>query len=735
MLIIKPNDTSMGLLQLLSIVALLCPVYGKISKISVDSDRFFECANGHYVQRVWMCDGEDDCHDNSDETADVCLRKWQCRDDEFTCRDNGLCVPLRLTCDREPDCADKSDEDPQMCHKTSAECPDDQFKCSAKQCIPSHWVCDGYPQCENALDEAHCVRNCTENQFACGDGKCIEKAFFCDGELDCDNGRDEENCPQEKCPHNEFTCDDGSCQPMRFVCDGDVDCADGSDEKNCTAQHKTKICNSNEFECPSRDQCIHQSWVCDGEEDCPDGGDESPEVCSKVCAHGMFQCADKMCVPGVARCDGVADCDDGSDELHCKSGSKCGADEIDCGTVCLDASKACNGVRECANGADESPLCNVNECATENGGCDHICVDDVIGHHCKCRDGYKLGTNSTCVDVDECAEHYGSCSQICTNSIGSFSCSCHQDYAIDPNDVTRCKSNVKNAYVIFARREDIRKIPISDDQIPSIIVNVTSRSTALDFHYEAQEIYWSDEMELTIYKSDVDGLTPKKAVISDNLGKVDGLAVDWVHGNLYWTDTTKKTVEVSNLGGLHRKTLIKGGLEEPRALVLDPEEGWIFWTDWGKNAKIERSGLDGSNRKTIVSNAIRWPNGITLDYDQKRVYWVDAKLASIFSCDYFGLNRRLVVKSDEFLHHPYSVTLFEDFVYWSDWETQMVYRADKFDGRNLGPLSRVARSLQNPMVLQVYHPYRQPRTTNVCSTVSCSHLCLPAPKVCSNLKL
>ncbi|KAJ9574491.1 hypothetical protein L9F63_008334, partial [Diploptera punctata] len=40
-------------------------------------------------------------------------------------------------------------------------------------------------------------------------------------------------------------------------------------------------------------------------------------------------------------------------------------------------------------------------------------------------------------------------------------------------------------------------------------------------------------------------------------------------------------------------------------------------------------------------------------------------------------------------------------------------------------------ALQNPMVIHVYHPYRQPDGENHCQAVNghCSHLCLPAPQI------
>lgn len=39
---------------------------------------------------------------------------------------------------------------------------------------------------------------------------------------------------------------------------------------------------------------------------------------------------------------------------------------------------------------------------------------------------------------------------------------------------------------------------------------------------------------------------------------------------------------------------------------------FMYWTDWGNEAKIEKSGLNGANRVALVTDNIMWPNGITL---------------------------------------------------------------------------------------------------------------------------
>jgi sugar lactone lactonase YvrE len=58
----------------------------------------------------------------------------------------------------------------------------------------------------------------------------------------------------------------------------------------------------------------------------------------------------------------------------------------------------------------------------------------------------------------------------------------------------------------------------------------------------------------------------------------DGLAFDWIHKNLYWTDTGNNRIDVLALsmalgGGVAmRKTLFNMNLDEPRAIVVDPRD-------------------------------------------------------------------------------------------------------------------------------------------------------------------
>ena len=60
--------------------------------------------------------------------------------------------------------------------------------------------------------------------------------------------------------------------------------------------------------------------------------------------------------------------------------------------------------------------------------------------------------------------------------------------------------------------------------------------------------------------------------------------------------------------------------------------------------------------------------------------------------------------SSEILRHPFSITVFEDWLYWSDWDSNAIYRANKFNGSGASPVT-ATNMKQIPMVVHVSTTY------------------------------
>ena len=53
----------------------------------------------------------------------------------------------------------------------------------------------------------------------------------------------------------------------------------------------------------------------------------------------------------------------------------------------------------------------------------------------------------------------------------------------------------------------------------------------------------------------------------------EGLAVDWVSRNLYWSDSGKRTIEVVNLDTKIRATVFEYLIRNPRGIAVHPSIG------------------------------------------------------------------------------------------------------------------------------------------------------------------
>uniref|UniRef100_A0A3Q3ETX7 Low density lipoprotein receptor-related protein 4 n=1 Tax=Labrus bergylta TaxID=56723 RepID=A0A3Q3ETX7_9LABR len=314
-----------------------------------------------------------------------------------------------------------------------------------------------------------------------------------------------------------------------------------------------------------------------------------------------------------------------------------------------------------------------NKCGKRNGGCSHLCLPRPNGTSCACPTGILLkGDGRSCDDSPE-------------------------------------------TYLLFSNRVSVRRISLDTNDHTDVHVPVPELHNVISLDYDSVDakLYYTD-VTLDVIRSNLDG-TGMETVISQGLKTTDGLAVDWVSRNMYWTDTGRNTIEVARLDGTSRKVLVNNSLDEPRAIAVFPSK-FLFWTDWGHIAKIERSHLDGSDRKVLINTDLGWPNGLTLDYDT-RIFWVDAHLDRIESSDLNGKLRQILVSP---VSHPFALTQQDRWIYWTDWQTKSIQRVDKHTGRNK---ETVLANVEGLMDIIVVSPQRQ--TTNLCGVNNggCTHLC------------
>ena len=91
---------------------------------------------------------------------------------------------------------------------------------------------------------------------------------------------------------------------------------------------------------------------------------------------------------------------------------------------------------------------------------------------------------------------------------------------------------------------------------------------------------------------------------------------------------------------------------------------WMYWTDHGSPAKIERASMDGTSRMVLHSTTLRTPTAITLDYQTQTLYWLDYSLDRLESSRTDGSGRILLTTNS--IRSPFDVTFYGGYLYWTD---------------------------------------------------------------------
>ena len=66
--------------------------------------------------------------------------------------------------------------------------------------------------------------------------------------------------------------------------------------------------------------------------------------------------------------------------------------------------------------------------------------------------------------------------------------------------------------------------------------------------------------------------------------------------------------------------------------------------------------------------------------------------------DLNGLNRRILVSS---IPHPYGLTIAGNYLYWTDWQTKAVHRANKMTGDEVRTVAENLQGLMDIHAVQV----------------------------------
>uniref|UniRef100_A0A3B3RJA6 EGF-like domain-containing protein n=1 Tax=Paramormyrops kingsleyae TaxID=1676925 RepID=A0A3B3RJA6_9TELE len=509
---------------------------------------------------------------------------------------------------------------------------------------------------------------CIDHQFMCSNGHCISEIWKCDGDMDCmDNSDEDPKLCSQTCPPKQFSCSTGQCIPNSWICDLEDDCGDRSDEHDCG-------------ECSTYQQPV-QYMTHEAVRSFAYHEDHSfimKELLDTFFVQWQYNdCGDnsdevgcsKSCVSTQFKCDSgrcipkawTCDKDNDCGDYSDEDNANCSSQSL-CDSICLPAEKLCDGVDDCPDGSDEVLCGEILHTTVPQTSWVKIRVR--VSHNCTA--AADEGIICTC----PLGMELGSDNKTChVQSLCAKHLRCSQ----------RCeqhKFSVKcSCYEGWALEADME----------------TCRSTG---EHWGPFIIFSNRHEIRridLYGGKYNLLVPK-------LSNTIALDFHFNQSTLYWTDVLEDKIyrSITDI-----EVVIQYGLATTEGLAVDWIADNIYWVE-SKLNQIEVAKLDGSMRTTLMAEGVDHPRAI-----------------------YDGSGLIEVLRGHEYISHPFAITLYGSDIYWTDWHTNTLAKANKWTGRNVAV---VQRSSTQSFDLHVYHPSRQPLAPNPCAAHggrgSCSHLCL-----------
>ncbi len=250
--------------------------------------------------------------------------------------------------------------------------------------------------------------------------------------------------------------------------------------------------------------------------------------------------------------------------------------------------------------------------------------------------------------------------------------------------------------------QSIRSANLDGSNVVTVVGGlVAPRGLAID--QQAGKLYWTDghAVPRTVSRANLDGSNVETLVQRPLAGTLNQIALDVVHGKMYFPDSISGVLLRANLDGTNLET-IATGLSDPVGVAVDPVNGHVWWTG---GFKTQRANLDGTGIVDVFSFGAR---DLALDIPNNKVYiGGHGQTIKRSNLDGSGLVTLVNVQGE---FSQMGLDFIGQRLYWSDLARDVIYRSH-LDGTNIESVITSGLSLPRDIVL--LHPSTVPEPSSL----------------------
>ncbi|XP_076815155.1 low-density lipoprotein receptor-related protein 1B-like isoform X1 [Clavelina lepadiformis] len=298
--------------------------------------------------------------------------------------------------------------------------------------------------------------------------------------------------------------------------------------------------------------------------------------------------------------------------------------------------------------------------------------------------------------------------------------------------------------VLVAALADPNRAISADNTLATEELYVGKRGSqfwALAADYNRSRIYFTDFSSNHIGVYDMKAKT-SRIVFEDLSYGIDGMAVDWFTGNIYWTDTDLRVITVADSEFNYYKHIINITSNVPAKIAINPIKKSLFWSERSTDeCRLFKSDLSGNNIVHLHTFAdVESIDEMTMDVSENRLYWSERiRDTSSARVRYFNLDNTNEITTIYSSNRGWFMGLasYKEFLYIGNRLDKTIRILNKTSDVALHQYSH--RRTQTPRGVVVFSASIQPWTVenhlaHPCADHSCSQLCLtdgPSSHVCA----